>query len=113
MIGSLSPTLQRFYIDPNRTSVGILYAAGGSVTVASGIDNGVLAIAGQSAYRNGVLDGAIPASTISAAAIYIGARNNNGVADVFRVCKIQAVAIYSTTLSDSEVAMITARMNLL
>ncbi len=76
---------------------------------------GVLAIAGKSVYKNGVLRGTIPATipaggTLSAVEIYICNANNAGSPIGGTNLNVQAVAIYNNTLSAAQVAAVSAAM---
>jgi hypothetical protein len=74
---------------------------------------GVLAIAGPSAYRNGVDDGVTltNAAAVGVGDLWIGCMDKYGTtAESFFPGKVQAVAIYNTVLSQPQVAAITARM---
>lgn len=115
LAGVTAATSQRWYIQANRntTNVGVNYGIGNFQAVSPGLSSGVVAIAGQSGYRNGVLDATVTSGTIPSLAILIGARNTDGSAANFQACKIQALAIYSTTLSAGEVATITTAMQAL
>jgi len=76
---------------------------------------GVVAVANNFAYRDGILDGTIPSGgSIPAYALFLGARNYNGSPIGIRGNQsIAAVAIYSTTLSAADVAALTTRMQAL
>lgn len=72
---------------------------------------GVLAIAGKSVYKNGVLRGTIPAGgTLSAVEIYICNANNAGSPIGGTNLNVQAVAIYDNILSAAQVAAVSAAM---
>ena len=74
---------------------------------------GVMAVAGRDGYNNGLLDGTVATGAAPAIDMYVGALNLSGAASQFFDGKIQAVAIYSTTLSADEVKEMTIRMALL
>lgn len=80
--------------------------------VAPNLTAGVLAIAGPNCYRNGSSDGAISnAFTDTSAPFAIGARKiPSTAADLFLSGRIQAVAIYNSTLTAPQVAAISAAM---
>ena len=86
-----------------------------TVRRAPGFAEGVLALAGPRAYRDGRLD-IDTGGTWSAGkgrSLYVGARNLRGIgADLFNG-DILAVAVYSETLTAEEVAALTARMKAL
>ena len=72
---------------------------------------GVLAVAGKSVYKNGVLRGTIPAGgTLSAVEIYICNTNNAGSPVGGTNLNVQAVAIYDNILSAAQVAAVSAAM---
>lgn len=104
-----------FFIRHNQggTAVGYYYGSNGVSTVAPGATSGVLGFAGTSAYRNGVLNGTITGGTIPTFThgIYIGGYNSSGSFFEAFSGKIQALAIYSTTLTAGEVATLTTLMN--
>jgi hypothetical protein len=76
--------------------------------------SGVFGIAGLDCYANGTLASTLT-DTWSGAIIslYIGCRNQNNAPDSYAACKIQALAIYSATLTAGEVATLTTLMNAL
>ena len=76
--------------------------------------SGVLAFAGERAYRNGADEGItlINNSNIGLS-IYIGARHDSSGPKLFIDASIQALAVYSTTLTAAQVAAITAAMQAL
>lgn len=118
----------------NRTLLGYYNAGGGAMLISSmsttvstysgadfpaGIASnspqltaGVYGFAGKTPYRNGTAEStAIPAGTGSAATILLGALNLNGSSVIQRfVGDIQAIAIYSATLTAGEVATVSAAM---
>lgn len=95
--------------DIERSGTTVVYGSGDYLGVAPTLTSGVLGIAGQQGYRNGVADGgAINAwGAGTAAAIYIGDR---GGASQKNACVIQAVAIYEGTLSAADMAAVAAAM---
>lgn len=115
MVGNTaSAPTRRFYLSP-RSSGKSLYGNGNFFTgTAAAVTSGVLAMAQFAAYQNGTADGTITSGVaVPSLAIYIGARNFDGSANGFCNAKIQALAIYSTTLSGTDVASLTTAMNLL
>lgn len=87
-----------------------------SLIAPGAVGTGVLAMAGQTAYRNGAAEsGTIGAWSGGASDLgcFIGARNLFGSADLFADGTICAVAIYNTTLTGSQIAAITTAMNAL
>lgn len=69
--------------------------------------SGVLGAAGNQPYRDGSADGATFTGTITSGSLRIAARNDT---TRFFSGKIQAIAIYNTTLSAAQVAAISAAM---
>lgn len=99
-------------IFPNISSK-VYYYGAGELQVSPGATSGVLGIAGADAYRDGVDEGNIPAGTFpSFNNLYIGALydGTNYKAGTEYSGKIQAVAIYSTTLDATQVAEVSAAM---
>ena len=73
LCGIYQSTTFRMYIQPYYTGVNVRYASASVINRAPGLTSGVLAIAGQQPYRNGVLDGAeIPDTWSGSAAIPVG-----------------------------------------
>ncbi len=108
-------TENRFRISPVDESNAIGYGSGGFLFVSPSLAAGIVAIAGSTAYRNGTAE---PGSPMAAwigtgAAIAIGASNTDGSITGHTNCKIQALAIYSTTLSGADVATLTTAINAL
>jgi hypothetical protein len=77
--------------------------------------SGVMGVAGKDAYLDGADVGNISDAGVSTltASLWIGARNVPGFPGFYLAAKIQAVAIYSTTLDATQMAEITANMNAL
>lgn len=87
----------------------VYYCWGRYVQITPGLSSGVLAIAGLQPYRNGIAEAStIPSGMTSGKALYIGAIN--GSAGYYLTGKIQALAIYSVTLTADQVAAISAAM---
>ena len=73
--------------------------------------SGVFGFAGKTAYRNGAPDGVINTNNGTQIAILLGAYNTGSeIPGLLLNGKIQAVAIYSDTLSGAEVAILSAAM---
>jgi len=83
------------------------------LTVGTSVSSGVQGIAGNTAYYNGSRDGTIVSAANTGLTMYIGALNNDGSPLLYLSGKIQALAIYSTTLTAGEVATITTAMQAL
>lgn len=100
-----------FLIQPNRATNQVLYGNGNFALVSTPLTSGVLAVSGAYGYRNGEVESdVIGVAGGALRALYIGAMNQNGAAAGFGLCKIQAIAIYSDTLTAGEVAAVSAAM---
>ena len=111
IFGSYTGNTTRFIIQIGATN--ITYQQGFYTTVTPTLTAGVLAISGQRGYRNGTAEGsAISAwSGTATSQIAIGGYATSGTNVVANLTgKIQAVAIYSDTLSGAEVATLSAAM---
>lgn len=102
MLSPKTGGLNRYYWNGNTTGA----------PVAPPITSGVMAISGNNGYLNGSFDIAIPVtwSGTNTLPIYIGAANVNSVATYFTPLKIQAVAIYNSTLTAPQVLAISTAM---
>ena len=116
--GSEGATGTKFYFYPQRSTSEDFkqYAFGddGTETGAdTGVASGVMALAANKGYYNGSFD--VNAGTWSGTGleIYIAACNVNGTAMLFSPSKIQALAIYSTTLDATQIADLTDVMEAL
>jgi hypothetical protein len=91
----------------------IRYSYGSSLTnIAPEITAGVVGIAGQTGYRNGVAEG-FPLGTFTGTAneIFIGAYNDSGTPGGFQgPGKIQALALYNNTLDAAEASAVSGAM---
>lgn len=85
----------------------------GVLVAGTWLSTATIAVAGQTAYVNGSSVGSILAGSSQTVSIYIGALNNNGVSAAWVQATVNALAIYSTTLTAGEVATITTAMNAL
>lgn len=92
-----------------------VFGSGGALVDTQRITSGVLGVAGATAYADGSSRGAISSGTGGAIvdALVIGAANRGGTITEYNNVAIQAVALYSTTLSAADVAALTIRMNAL
>lgn len=108
---------RRFYLLVNAAAANaVVYGAGGAVSVSPDLLAGVLAVAGQQGYRDGVANGgAIGGWTDppSPPNIIIGALQTQSTVTGHSTCNIQAVAIYDTTITADQVAAVTEAMNAL
>lgn len=110
IVGSSTGNAERFFLlprnGPNRT-----YGYSGVVNIGSGeLTTGVMGIAANNCYLNGVLDAVTTGTVITTAAITIGGRNSSGTVTGFAAAKIQDVVIYSTTLTAHDMATLNARI---
>jgi hypothetical protein len=100
---------------PNRASARKYYNGSTLLNVAATSASGVIAVAGNTAYIDGVSDGTITTGNYSQTiSIYIGADwQNSGTPPVhtYFAGRIQAVAIYNTALSLAQVEAVTAAMS--
>lgn len=116
MLGGYNSQAQAFVIVPGGNSSFSnkrLYYNAFRKEVSSRVTSGVMAVAGQTAYLDGVAEsGAITTGTVTTRSVYIGAMNLGSPYGYFPV-DIQALAIYDTTLTGAQVAAITAAMNAL
>lgn len=88
------------------------YVQGGIAPGSSESASGVMGVVGAKGYFNGVDENITIPDVVDNLGfnIYIGARSLSGVPNTYYSGKIQAVAIYSTTLSPADVAALTKRM---
>lgn len=110
--GSESSTTTRFFLSNSFSGgAGCGYGYGGFTLVGPRLQTGILCVASTNGYRNGTIDTSAVGTWSGTAtrSIYIGAYNNGTVAFPF-AGKIQAVAIYTATLSAAQVAAISAAM---
>lgn len=109
-IGAYNGANDRFQIMPSFAG-GKLYGNGGALIFdpPTAIAGGVMAIAGSAAYLDGIAEsGAMGAWDGPGAQIYIGSRN--AIPNDPFIGKIQAIAIYDSTLTAGQVAAISAAM---
>lgn len=100
---STTPAATRYY------GYAALYGPGVALSA-----SGVMALCAGAMYFDGASDGAISSTwSGTSAALRIGCRNNNGSNIWYYNAKIQALAVYSTTLSAGDVATLTTAMNAL
>ncbi len=102
-----------FYVPAS--GVSFSYYSGNSYDeTAGGRTSGVAGIAGATAYFNGSSIAAIPPNSGTATnGLYLGAANLDGTPGLYAGVIIQAVVVYSTTLSGGDLASLTTRMNAL
>ena len=101
-----------FFVRPSNGFAQRAYNNAGNRSVSGAVTSGVIGFAGKNAYLNGSSDGTIGAGTFTwTAAMYLGARHISGTGPGgYTNARIQAVAIYSTTLDATQVAEITTNM---
>jgi len=92
---------------------GLTYYINSTALTTSLITSGVLAFAGKSAYKNGIADGTISAGALTPPAqdIYIGSGHRAAGPIFYYSGKIQAAAVYNSTLTSTQVAAVTNGMN--
>jgi hypothetical protein len=94
-----------------QTTGGKTYYVSGNSLIASSVEalSGVLGVAAKKGYRDGSPDGTIAGGAITVSSeLFIG--RNNGAVEYWCPCKIQAIVIYSDTLTDGEMATQSAKM---
>jgi hypothetical protein len=92
-------------VTDSNTGGGIGYVYGSPAYQGSaepGLQEGVLAIAGISCYRNGILDCSLVNNAAPTLEIYLGAWNFHGVPAGFTTGKIQAAAMYDIVLDEGQ-----------
>ena len=102
-------------IFPHNSSSKVSYYSPANFQVAPYLDSGVLALAGNKAYRNGSYDGtgsgALPAQNNN---FWMGANFKSGEEDVNNIeAYMQAVAVYNITITASQISALTTAMNAL
>jgi hypothetical protein len=104
----------RYYLFPVYASGGLdrLYGAGGFVNATPIVTSGVMCVAGQQGYLNGVADGGlISTQPGNMGEIFIANLNRiSTTTNQFANGRVQAIAIYTTTLTALQVALISAAM---
>lgn len=111
LVGCRAAAASRFAVGPSVSGVGVYYAYDNFKEIPPVLIAGVLGIAAEKGYRNGVLDEInIGTWSGSAVALTIGARNWNGTIDSYYSGYIQAVAIYNTTLTAPQVLAVSTAM---
>jgi hypothetical protein len=105
----------RFIIIPRRSAAdNHQYGGGGDLFAGVRLASGVMGVANQACYLDGSGDGTTDAAwSGTGVAIFIGALNNNGTLVQYFEGKIQAAAIYSTTLSAGDMSALTTRVQAL
>ena len=111
LVGSDQAANREFGILPLYLGTQVRYWNGNDTPVAPKLAAGNLAVAGAQGYRSGSAEGgAIPAwAGASSMPLYIGCNNNAGAGE-FLAVKIQALAIYDSTLTSDQVAAVAAAM---
>lgn len=115
LFGSVSNGATRFYLYPLNSGAAYFGYGNWSNVAGQAAASGVMGWAGLTPYKNGtalvpvITSGGSPSNR----PVFLGAYNYVGVPAGFFTCKIQAFAIYSTTLSAGNVATITTAMQAL
>lgn len=108
IVGARGSLNSRLYIaagnTPQRT-----YGGGGALIVAGVSTAGVMAVANQDCYWNGVAEGTTSAAWSGTSSVLWIARDPSG-SFAYTSCRIQAAIIYSSTLNASQVAAVAAAM---
>lgn len=108
-----SNTNPRLFIVGHNVQNLMYYTNGaGTANKAPQISGGVVAVAGNKAYRNGTDEGiTLPAwSGTNNNGLFIGAQNGGGTPEFYYTGSVQAAAIYDSTLTAPQVAAISAAM---
>jgi hypothetical protein len=103
---------RRFYIRPRNNNITHVYGYGDAANLVSGpLTAGIMAVAGNAAYLNGAADGTMGAWVSTTVSIVIGADS----ADLSfpYIGDIISLSVYSSTLTPTQVAAITAAMQAL
>jgi hypothetical protein len=102
-----------FFLEPQRSGGSVVgYGNQGYIEVSPALAAGVLAVAGSAAYRDGAVEGGAisGAGALDMGVLLLGSRSGDGSPGLYWSGNIQAVAIYSTTLTAEEVSALTTRM---
>ena len=102
-----------YHIHPTYVGTTIYFRNAGNYNKSPVVASGVIGIVGKAAYINGASVGTIDTSaSLTDVQIFIGASLNktDGAVTNYYNCKIQAFAIYNTTLTAPQVAAISAAM---
>lgn len=95
------------------TGDSVVYGNGGNLLTGPYLDSGTLALAGQTAYRDGNPDGSIPPNTLPAFEIYLLGKNFAGELNAPSAGSIQAIAFYYPAITNAQaIAVHTAMMAL-
>jgi len=111
LLGCFNAAWTYFVIQP-MSPASVIYGNGNVSVVAPGHITGNLGIAGNQGYRDGIADGG-PIGLWNAPSvldIYIGCRNNAGVAWGFSTADIGAMAIYNATLTAPQMLAVATAM---
>jgi hypothetical protein len=112
-IGQINGAANRCYL-VQQSGAGFAYGNGGNLFYAPATTSGVMALAAQNAYLDGINVGTIPSGSATFLELYILARNSSGAPDLLSTqLHVQAIAIYNITLSAAQVAAITSAMQAL
>lgn len=107
----VSGSTTRHYFQTSNGQGTYLYGTSSAPLGANTFLSGVVALAANTGYQNGSAVGTVAGTfTGTSIPIYIGALNNGNSPTAHNACTVQAVAIYSDTLSGTEVAAVSAAM---
>lgn len=106
----------RFYLSSNFITSGHIYGGGDFLVTGSVLTSGVMGVANNQGYLNGSADGS-PMTAWSGTntdVVFIGCLNSGGGSPLYYFTgNVQALVIYSDTLTSGEMASITTAMNAL
>jgi hypothetical protein len=112
IVGTNEGANLRYRIQPDDGAAHVLYSNGGNATAGPVLLAGNLGVAGASGYRNGVVDaGAIGAwGGAPSVPVYIGAERQAVAAATFCACTVQAVVLYDSALTGTQMAAMATAM---
>lgn len=115
LVGYQLTTANRVNLIPNQGGTLRRVRFPDEVNVSGALSGGVWGATPSFSYLNGVQDAPLTGtfSGTNTHALYIGARNNIGVADILLTGRIQALVIYSSTLTAGMVAAVSSAISLL
>lgn len=100
-----------FGVVPALFSGFIQYYNGNSVLGSAAVASGNLGVAGLVGYLNGTSSGSITSgSPTYTQGVFIGALNSAGTPQSYIACNVQAVAIFNSTLTPAQVAILAVAM---
>lgn len=113
MVGVNSGGDNKFYLSPSFALNDRLYGGGGFTIIGGDLASGVMCISNNQPYLDGSTDGGTVTawSGTQTDSVFIGCLNNGGSPLFYWNGNIQAMAIYSTTLTGGNVASLTTAIN--